>query len=483
MENIIPKDERSKSLKVSIIKIFDMLRAIITGRQLIIRIFDYPQPLTMLLNAWYSNDEKIITDSKTAGINGTEIIQILENILKEDSHLKGCCRDWIGLSRLIDNYFFNKLYAYLFFGKNITSEDTIFQENYNNFEKIVYETGRYKLLFFAHLFNFQSSLNEIKVNNLKIVKLEEQSIARLIGEYTTYSFLHSGEIGNHFLVFETDNAVIDNHKWMQEQWKQAGDIEVVMQLYKDGFFCIDYASIYFLPYWVNDLMRKRLFFWGEIRKENKVSKVTPYNFEQKDIAQLCKWIDISNYLEKIGFNSSSDGIRQVIRIAGDFFSASFTRSTTRDILINLIISLEALFSPINKEELRYRISNNCALLLGDNDSDRKSIFELVKEMYKKRNTIVHGSVSFEKSRDDNFLQIEELRKLIGIVRLSILYFITAYIEGYRDRKDLLQKIENSLFDTENLKTLRRELDLSNAISELEKKISAESQKETENSSS
>ncbi len=469
-ENIIPKDERSKSLKASVINIFDTFQSVISKRQPIIRIFDNPQPLTMLLHAWNTNDERIIIDSKTAGINGTEIIKILEIILNEDKHLKGCCRDWIGLSRLIDNYFLNKLSVHLLFGKKFTSEDMLFQENYNNFEKIIYENGRYKLLFFAHLFNFKSNLNEILGGNFKIIKLDEQGIARLLGENTSYSFLHSGEIGNHFLVFETDSTEIDNHKWMQEQWKKSYDIVTVMQLYKDGFLCIDYASIYFLPYWVNDLMRKRLFFWGEIKKDNEISRDTPYDFEKVDIEELYKWIKISDYLEKIGFNNLDDGMRQVIRIAGDFFSASFTRTTKRDILINLIISLEALFSPVNKEELRYRISNNCALLLGKNDTDRKSVYELVKAMYKKRNTIVHGAVSFEKSRDDNFLQIVELKKLISVVRQSILYFIVAHLEGYRDRGILLQKIEDSIFDSENIETLRQKLDLNNAISKLKDKL-------------
>jgi len=77
----------------------------------------------------------------------------------------------------------------------------------------------------------------------------------------------------------------------------------------------------------------------------------------------------------------------------------------------LMISLEGLFNP-GTEQIAYSISRNIAVLLGEDKDHSESIFQETKNLYKKRNKIVHGNQS-------NIITIEELAKLRQLVRESI----------------------------------------------------------------
>jgi hypothetical protein len=53
-----------------------------------------------------------------------------------------------------------------------------------------------------------------------------------------------------------------------------------------------------------------------------------------------------------------------------------------------MISLETLFN-VSLGELRYRVSRNCAVLLGREVKESRAIFAEIKELYDKRSKIVH----------------------------------------------------------------------------------------------
>lgn len=96
----------------------------------------------------------------------------------------------------------------------------------------------------------------------------------------------------------------------------------------------------------------------------------------------------------------------------------------------LMISLEALFNR-GPNQIAYTISRNTAVLLGEDEDHSESIFQETKNLYKKRNKIVHGNQS-------NIITIEELAKLRQLVRESI-----KEIHNIKIGKDKLFKLLNS----------------------------------------
>ncbi|MFC9707274.1 hypothetical protein ACFTRD_03860 [Paenibacillus sp. NPDC056933] len=61
-------------------------------------------------------------------------------------------------------------------------------------------------------------------------------------------------------------------------------------------------------------------------------------------------------------------------------------------------ALECLFSTA-KTEMNYRIAERVALMLGDNESEKRKYFNLIKKTYDVRSTIVHGSSLKGKSEE------------------------------------------------------------------------------------
>ena len=84
----------------------------------------------------------------------------------------------------------------------------------------------------------------------------------------------------------------------------------------------------------------------------------------------------------------SDKERKYVRNALEYFYKSLGEDEIKKRLIDLIISLESLFSP--GIEIRYRVSVRMATMLGYIGKDKKRVFDLVYDFYNKRNHIVHG---------------------------------------------------------------------------------------------
>lgn len=128
-----------------------------------------------------------------------------------------------------------------------------------------------------------------------------------------------------------------------------------------------------------------------------------------------------------------------------FFRKSILADTDEEALIYLIISLEAIFSR-NQQELRYRLSLRAAYFLSGTDNEsRKNRFQLVYEMYKLRNDIVHGR-PLEKAQLKRLKSVSELRIL---VKESISRLI-ALATRLPDQKALVRLIDSSITDWNNV---------------------------------
>jgi hypothetical protein len=123
-----------------------------------------------------------------------------------------------------------------------------------------------------------------------------------------------------------------------------------------------------------------------------------------------------------------------------------------DQLIELVIALEALFSPSHEGELRYRIS----FLLGRDPKERAEIFQFVKRMYDERSAFVHGG---KNPIQAGSVKPEDIVKLGNLVRQSILRFGTLYVQGESDRERVLNEILISTLDSNRAKAVRERSDV------------------------
>ena len=91
--------------------------------------------------------------------------------------------------------------------------------------------------------------------------------------------------------------------------------------------------------------------------------------------------------------------------------------------LNLTIAIESLLST-SRHELRYKISQRAAWLLGNDSKDKKDIFKKTKDIYDLRSTIVHGGA----------LKQSDLTKLDELILLLEGYLRSAYVIILTDNK-------------------------------------------------
>lgn len=84
------------------------------------------------------------------------------------------------------------------------------------------------------------------------------------------------------------------------------------------------------------------------------------------------------------------------------------RQELSDRLIDYMIGLEALYLPNESQELSYRLSSRVAFLLHSDTNERKGTYHFVKNMYKARSDIVHGTKYRPSLKEDEISRLEEI---------------------------------------------------------------------------
>jgi len=100
-----------------------------------------------------------------------------------------------------------------------------------------------------------------------------------------------------------------------------------------------------------------------------------------------------------------------LQLAFECFELSYETKDVNLAYLALISGLESLLNPGN-QELRYTISRNAAVLLGENYDKSKLIYQDVKDLYDKRSKIVHQG-------DLKLVSSDDMGKLRHYVRESI----------------------------------------------------------------
>ena len=100
-----------------------------------------------------------------------------------------------------------------------------------------------------------------------------------------------------------------------------------------------------------------------------------------------------------------------LQLAFDSFELSYETYSTALNFLSLMVAMEVMLNR-GRDELRYTISRNASVLLGETPKRSEQIFDEVKNLYKKRSEIVHTGASNVITRDD-------LLRLRGHVRETI----------------------------------------------------------------
>jgi hypothetical protein len=161
----------------------------------------------------------------------------------------------------------------------------------------------------------------------------------------------------------------------------------------------------------------------------------------------------------------SSKLRQAILRAGDYFEKSHETLELPDRVINLAIALEALFSPENQEQLKFRTAHGAAQFLGATPVEKERIFNDVGDLYGRRNKLVHGGYSVEAYYDGTFVQLDEVQLWSGLIRRSILRFFVLALRGETKRSKVLEQLEHAAFDPAATEEIQRLSDMDTYLAE------------------
>jgi len=375
----------------------------------------------------------------------------LEKILSEDSFLAQCCGDSRHLAHTLDILFLTRLpdSSYLDSTSSFGLTASPFDQGIEHLERSLYQQGEFSKTAYFHLFNFHASPNDYPqapYPDWKFVELEYGSIPLILGENSCSSFLSPPHTGRTFLAAQ-DSEGFDREplsEWLKRRWMDIAPYRQVLQYSRDAIVDIDFVAPYFSPSWVNQIHREGLYYWGTPRQDKPPSDLWYFitSWDSRQINSL--WRGYQQYAPKL--NSHSSSLRKAIRTAGNFFEDSHKKISRVEQFANLMIALEALYTPSDASEHTFRISQACALLIEESLDSREATFEFLRSMFKKRGKLFHGQYDMATETPQAFIKDEELKTLMSIVRRSLLKFIALYLRGGEALDKVRKDLERAILD-------------------------------------
>lgn len=410
----------------------------------------YLYPLTFFISA---TGEETIDDIASRGWSQDAVQSTMREILQEDAHLLKCCGDVYHLARAIDILFFNKLGPWHFNAQSSQPETQpdVLDGALHELDIQLYEQGEFQKYACFHLFNVKFPSEHIikaPYEGWVLSELKRDEVPRLLGESSVHSFVSPPSTGTWFLMckdtngFETERL----YEWLTRRWKEAWPFRQVMQYGVDGILDIDYVVPHFSPDWVNLVQKEGMYFLGSPRQDFVPFGLCPqFTIEvQQRINRM--WKAYLLYHDRM--KATGPSLRKVIRIAGEFFEEYQRKANRAEQFANLMIGLEALFSPGNPVEATFRISQSCALIAcapGDG-SGRQEVFEFLTQMFKRRGRLFHGHYDSETESPEKLVSDEEIKKLASLVRRSILRLLAMYVRGENDIENLRKDFQKAALD-------------------------------------
>jgi len=278
------------------------------------------------------------------------------------------------------------------------------------------------------LYNFEYVEKELKFEDFSIIELHENFIPRLLGEKGSLSQFHASGIGNYFIQYSDNESPYDYPTWLDTKHVEAIGLLSLLQFFKDGVIDIDYYTIYFTPSFVNEIWRFGNYYNGEIKSTSRNKK---YILTKEDIKTLLQYRSVqTKFADR--FNEANSQLGKVLTLAQRHFANYHSNEIIEEQLLDLIISLESLYSPDDRIELSHRIRQYAGIFLR-NQMDSRDVYEFLNEMLKKRGALVHGGYDIREVEEGRFLSVDEIMKLASIVRKSLINFTVLYLKGENSR--------------------------------------------------
>jgi hypothetical protein len=335
---------------------------------------------------------------------------------------------------------------------------------FDEFLSTTYHQGRFKRIALSHLFNFDTDGNSTLFGDIRVERLDENTIPTILGETGFRAFLHPTGVGNCFVVAEEQWTADADYPWIGERHTRAQMFAQVLQYLKDGVVHVGYTVPYFPPDWLNRIRRGGLFFLGNPRREPYESSRRFYFVSEKEKAEVTQWWNAGTSQPVVAkLADTRTKLRQAIWRAGTYYESSHERALPVERLILLAIALESLFSPPDKGEFTFRIAMSAAQFIGQTPAERQEIFKGVKDMYGRRSELFHGTYDLEKYNHGTFVTTGEVEKWASWIRRGLSGFLALYLMGETNRDKILSDIATAAFDPDKADALRNSCSLQRAL--------------------
>jgi hypothetical protein len=407
-------------------------------------------------SALYKEKHVLVQSSR---FEGERVKAELERVLSEDQHLRECCDTALNLAYLVDYFIFD---AVTLIEENKLTDDA-YDELFLRFSQITYNQP-FRKLTLSHLYNFDSPETILRFNRVQIMRLEASDILEVIGDIAVYNFLHNHQTGDCFVITESLGGCPNVVDWLYSERAVSLEFMGILQYFKDGIVDIDYTAPYFLPEWVNRIRKRGLAFVGDPRRIPYANGTRFYSLVEREVTEVNRWWQIYQTPHVSGrLENLQNKLRQALLRAGDFYESSMQQKDAVGRLIHLAISLESLFSPSDKEELSYKISLYASLLISGDTNERVENFKFLRQMYKRRSALFHGTYSVDKE----LLTTEEAERLAGVIRVSILRLLVLYLKGEEKRENILTMLSDGVLNSTIVEQIRIESDPQRFIEDFE----------------
>jgi hypothetical protein len=403
-----------------------------------------------------SHTEEAKATYKKYGVDGARLVKELDSLLDDDEHLRKCCVNVLVLAQQLDKFIAHLL-------KDLT-ESVPTQEEFDlifrTYTDHLYEEP-FAFLVFSHIFNFTADEDILDFGSVQIRKLAPQEIPILFGESTSHSLLHPYQSGQFFVVDESNGLITDDLAHIGQAHDAADKLVMIFQYFKDGVVHSNYSANFFRPLWLNRIRKYGSFYWGDNRRRAYELGERMYQITAADHAEIATWFELFSRPELLRkFDEPTKGLGKTIDFAGTYYRSSHTQVDSERKLIDLAIALESAFSPGNKDEITFQLSQFCAEFVGVTPTNKLELVSFVKNMYNKRSNLLHGNhTKYEKDP----VTMEELEKFSSIIRASLLKFIALYLDGTDDHKEVINLIKESLFNPDTRTNLAERSDIHRVI--------------------
>lgn len=262
--------------------------------------------------------------------------------------------------------------------------------------------------FMGLLANVDDSMRELKMGDGFVVECKSQNeILPFLKQIEKYSGLRPGFdalFRSHFCVVRTDAAQFEATPQggvamrldvLDEMHKCAQDKCRLLRLFKEGNIVLARSFLYHLG--------------------NTDGEVKPFGFiSEYPILDATRFTLTANefsaaesFLQTISLPLSE----RSVQLAFESFDLSYEIHDDGLAFLSLMIAMEVLLNP-SKDELRYRVSRNTGVLLGQDRGRGEATFKEMRDLYDKRSKLVHAG-------DRSLVSREDMLKLRQYVREAI----------------------------------------------------------------